>query len=611
MLVIATYRDDELDRAHPLRIVLGELGPENSVVRLKLAPLSPEAVAELAGPHEIDVEELYRKTGGNPFFVTEVLAGEGGIPESVRDAVLARATRLSEPARALLDAVAVVPLRAELWLLEAIAAEAVTHLDACLSSGMLAPDRDGVAFRHELARLAVEESLPPNRLVALHRKALKALSDPPSGEPDLARLAHHAEGARDALAVLTFAPEAAERAASVGAHREAAAQYARALRFAEVAPAERRAELLERRSYECYLTDQFVDSVAAQKQAVDLHRHLGDPYKKGLALCLLARRVWCGGQVSESEQACSEAVAVLEKVPPGRELAMAYGVASAISMNREDAEGTFRWARRATQLAERFDDSEVLVYGLNNIGTMMLLSGDDAGTELLDRSLELAESAGLEDDVGRAYLHFGWVVARNRAYSLEDRLTTGLDYTSERGLDLWWLYLNAYRARVDLDRGRWDEAASGAAFVLANPRDAVLLRTLALVVLGLVRARRGDPEAWPLLDEAAGLADFGDEVQRVGPVAAARAEAAWLDGDPDKAIAETKAAFELALRWQSPWAGGELACLRRRAGVQEEAPATAAEPYALELAGEPSARRRALENDGMSVRICSRACGRR
>jgi DNA-binding CsgD family transcriptional regulator len=453
---------------------------------------------------------------------------------------------------------------------------------------MLAPDRDGVAFRHELARLAIEESLPPNRLVALHRKALDALSDPPSGEPDLARLAHHAEGARDAAAVLTFAPAAAERAASLGAHREAAAQYARTLRFADGASDERRAELLERRSYECYLTDQFVDSVSAQKQAVDLHRHLGDPYKKGLALCLLARRVWCGGQVSESEQACSEAVAVLEKVPPGRELAMAYGVASAISMNREDAEGTFRWARRATELAERFDDSEVLVYGLNNIGTMMLLSGDDAGAELLDRSLELAESAGLEDDVGRAYLHFGWVVARNRAYSLEDRLTTGLEYTSERGLDLWWLYLNAYRARVDLDRGRWDEAASAAAFVLANPRDAVLLRALALVVLGLVRARRGDPEAWPLLDEAAELADFSDEVQRVGPIAAARAEAAWLDGDPDKAIAETEAAFELALKWRSPWAGGELACLRRRAGVQEETPATAAEPYALELAGEPA-----------------------
>jgi predicted ATPase len=105
VLVIATYRDDELDRAHPLRIVLGELGTESSLTRVKIEPLSPEAVAELAGPRDIDAEELYRVTGGNPLFVTEVLAGEGRIPESIRDAVLARASRLSEPARGLLDAV--------------------------------------------------------------------------------------------------------------------------------------------------------------------------------------------------------------------------------------------------------------------------------------------------------------------------------------------------------------------------------------------------------------------------------------------------------------------------------------------------------------------------
>jgi DNA-binding CsgD family transcriptional regulator len=586
VLIVATYRDDELERAHPLRIVLGELGREDSVVRLKLAPLSPEAVAELAAPHEIDVEELYRKTGGNPFFVTEVLAGESGIPESVRDAVLARATRLSEPARALLDAVAVVPLQADLWLLEAIAEEAVTQLDECLGSGMLAPDRDGVAFRHELARLAVEESLPPNRLVALHRKALEALSDPPSGQPDLARLAHHAEGARDAEAVLTFAPEAAERAASVGAHREAAAQYARALRFAEVASDERRAELLERRSYECYLTDQFAESVSAQRQAVELHRQLGDSRKVGVALCSLARRVACGGGTEESDKASLEAIAVLEPLPPGRELAFAYGVASAICMDREDAEGTFRWGRRATELAEQHDDAETLAYTLNTLGTAMLLGGDLEGVELLDRSLEIAEREGLEDHAGRAFIHFGWVVARNRAYLLEDRVTAGLEYTSERGLDLWWLYLNAYRARADLDRGRWDEAAASAAFVLGNPRDAVVLRTLALIVLGLVRARRSDPEVWPPLDEALELTESSDDPQCVATLAAARAEAAWLEGDHGRVAVETETAFDLARERRSLWASGELALWRRRAGIQEEIPAQAPEPYALELAGD-------------------------
>jgi DNA-binding CsgD family transcriptional regulator len=588
VLVVATYRDDELDRAHPLRIVLGELRAGDSVARVKVEPLSPTAVAELAARHDIDAAELYRKTGGNPFFVTEVLAGEGSIPESVRDAVLARATRLSEPARALLEAVAVVPPRADLWLLEAIAGGSVAQLEECLSSGMLAAGREDVAFRHELARLAVEESLPPNRLLTLHRKALEALADPPSGAPDLARLAHHAEGAGDAAAVLRYAPQAAERAASLGAHREAAAQYERARRFAEGASDEIRAELLERRSFECYLTDQFVESVAAQEQAVELRRRIGDPHKEGAALSALARRVWCGGESREAEKASSEAVAVLEKLPPGRELSLAYGVASAICLNLEDAEGTFRWGKRATELAERLDDTEALAYALNNTGTMMLLGGDPAGAELLDGSLELAKRKGLEDHAGRAFIHFGWVIARNRAHSLEDRLTAGLDYCSERGLDLWWLYLNAYRARADLDRGRWDEAADSAAFVLGNPRDAVLLRTLGLVVLGLVRTRRGDPEAWPLLDEARELADENDELQRLAIVAAARAEAAWLDGEPERVADETKAAFDVALRWASPWASGELASWRRRAGIREAVPDAAAEPYALELAGEPA-----------------------
>ena len=105
-------------------------------------------------------------------------------------------------------------------------------LDECLGSGMLTSTTDGVAFRHELARMTIEETLAPHRRAALHRDALAALVAPPAGAPDPARLAHHAEAAGDAAAVLEFAPAAAARADSVGAHRQAAAQYARALRFA-------------------------------------------------------------------------------------------------------------------------------------------------------------------------------------------------------------------------------------------------------------------------------------------------------------------------------------------------------------------------------------------
>src|SRR2546421_371753 len=137
-LIVGSFRDDELERAHPLRLVLGELGTSRSRTRLKLDGLSPAAVAELAEPHGVDADELYRTTAGNPFFVVEVLAGGAAeIPDTVRDAVFARAARLSPAGRELVEAVAVVPLRTELWLLEALAGDAVDALDECLASGML------------------------------------------------------------------------------------------------------------------------------------------------------------------------------------------------------------------------------------------------------------------------------------------------------------------------------------------------------------------------------------------------------------------------------------------------------------------------------------------
>ena len=237
VLVVASYRDDELDRRHPLRRVLGELATNRSVRRVALGRLSYGAVAQLAAPRGVDAEQLYAKTDGNPFFVAEVLAaGAEEVPSTVRDAVLARAAPLSPDARAVLDAVAVVPAQAELWLVEALAPGSLLALDECLVSGVLVASPAGVAFRHELARQAVEGSLGPGRRTSLHRRALAALAEPPHGEQDLARLAHHAEAAGDAGAVLRFALPAARKAAALGAHREAAAQYGRAPAFRRTPP---------------------------------------------------------------------------------------------------------------------------------------------------------------------------------------------------------------------------------------------------------------------------------------------------------------------------------------------------------------------------------------
>ncbi|TMC50471.1 MAG: helix-turn-helix transcriptional regulator [Chloroflexi bacterium] len=587
-LVLASYRDDELDRSHPLRILLGELPACEAVSRVQLAALSPAAVARLAGPHGVDADKLYRTTGGNAFFVTEVLAAAAGhIPQTVRDAVLARAARLSPAARSLLDAVAVAPQQAELWLLAAVAPEAVDRLDECLVSGMLTSTPAGVAFRHELTRLAVEESLPAHRRLALHRAALAALSEPPSGTLDPTRLAHHAEVAGNAEAVLRFAPAAGERAASYGAHREAAAQYARALRFADAAPRAALADLLERRAYAASLTADFPEALEAQERAVECHRALGDQRREGEALRSLSRFLRYLGQPDRAAEVGREAVTVLERLPPGRELAMAYCNVSHLCMIVEDVGQTLSWGTRALELAGRIGDVEAEVYALTNIGTIEYLAGKAEGIDKLERSLELARRSGMEEHAGRAFVALTWWAQRSRSYVRADRyLDPGLEYCTERGLDLWRLMLLAYRARAELDAGRWGDAVRSAELVVRDPRSAQVPRLVALAVLGLVRARRGDADFRPILDEMWALAEPTRELQRIEPAAAARAEVAWLAGNSEGVAEATEVGLAIGLHRGAPWVIGEMACWRWRAGLTQAVPGDSAEPYVLEMAGE-------------------------
>lgn len=177
LLLVLTYRDDELGQRHPLRAVLGDL-PASSVVRLPLLPLTEAGVAELAGQASRTATGLFALTSGNPFFLTEALAdgaNTAALPANVRDAVLARAARLAPAVRDLLDLAAMVPGRIEASLVQAVLGPQPEDVAAALSSGLLSADQHFYAFRHELARLSIAGALHAVQAAALHARLLACL----------------------------------------------------------------------------------------------------------------------------------------------------------------------------------------------------------------------------------------------------------------------------------------------------------------------------------------------------------------------------------------------------------------------------------------------------
>jgi DNA-binding CsgD family transcriptional regulator/tetratricopeptide (TPR) repeat protein len=587
VLFLVTYRDNELSLDNPLWSVIGDL-PGTAVARLSLAPLSEHAVTCLANLAHRSAEQLYAATLGNPFFVTEVLASDtGGVPLMVRDAVLARIARVSPAARILLELESVIPTRTERWLLEAVLGSAVSALEECLTSGMLSLEHTTVAFRHELARQAVESTLSPLRHQTLHAQVLQALLNQGEDAAQAARLVHHALGAHDEVLVARYAPLAAQQASAQGAHREAAAQYATALRVADQLPLERQAELLEGRAYECYLTGQMEEAVQARQTALQIWRQLDRADQVGQTLRWLSRLSWFLGRSGEAAQYAAEAVQLLETLPPDAGLAMAYSNRAQLAMLADNTAEAVRWGERAMVLAESLGDAETLVHALTNVGTALLTAQDERGRAHLEVSLQLALERGWEEHVARAYTNLACCAVMTRDYPLAEHfLQEGLAYCAEHDLDSWATYMGAWQARASFEQGNWDDAAQEATRVLERSRLPAAAKIPALVILGWVRVRRGDPGSIPVLDEARTLALATRELQRIAPVAAARAEAAWLRGNQEQCLAEACVGYELVLTHTYPWKLGELSIWMWRAGGMTSAPRPIAEPFSLQIAGD-------------------------
>ena len=579
LLLALTFRDDEVPVDHPLRRTLAAVPPTHCR-RIGLEPLSLDAVRQLAGPG-VDAEAVHRVTGGNPFFVSEALtSGMDQVPASVRDAVLSRFGRLSPAARATAELVSVVPGRAEPSLVEACLG-AHGDVAACERHGLLTADRDGIRFRHELARWVVEESLSGQRRSELNRTVLRALVDREA--PD-ARLAHHAWRAGDAAAVVRHGLSAATQAAASRSHREAADLFEQVVAHEELLAPRARADVLDAWSTEAYAAGREDLAVYPRERALALRRELGDPRRTGDTLRWLSRVRWMRGDRAGAEAAADEAVAILvarlKHGPPCRELAMALSNKSQLAMLAHRDEEAIRLGEQAAEIAKALDDTETLVHARVNIGTALAHRDLDAGLALLAEVAETAGRLGHDDSACRALVNASWrCMGAHRIPAATRLVKQAMALARDRELAVYIDYLHVTRALLALATGDLTMARSE---VEQAPN---MNRAPNLLVRASIAVRRGQPDAADLLDEGWEVALATTELQRLQPMACIRAEWAWLREDHSGVDAATRDTYELALRYGTPWDVGGLAIWRWRGGVLDDVPDRLPEPYALEIAG--------------------------
>jgi DNA-binding CsgD family transcriptional regulator/tetratricopeptide (TPR) repeat protein len=613
VVLVLSYRDDEVDAKHPFRAVIGDL-PVQSTLRLQLTPLSETGVRLLAGSDRSDrarLEKLHAITGGNPLFVTEVLAAlDAGqdmqVPSSIRDAVLARTNRLPILPRSVLDLVSVVPGKIERVLVqEMIGEHAESAIAECLLRGLLVEveSADGRAltatitaittaaagalmFRHELVRLAIEAALPRAASRALHKRLIDAQRH--RADVSAARLVHHALALGDAPLVLELAQRAALEAAALGAHREAAAHFAAALNVAANAPDEVRAQLHESWSYEAGLIKVDDAAIAARHQAIVLWRQLGNHEKVGLNLRWLSRLVWYRGDGAAAERFLDEALIVLRNIPACAEQAWACSVRSQMYMLNNLTDQAIEWGERALKLADELNVPEVRVHSLNNIGTSLLLSGRAGGLERMEESLRLALAGGFHEQAARVYTNVASYGERFRDFAVAEKYAVeGLEFDRRHDLDSWTNYLAGVHAQLRLQQGHFAEAEAIAREALATPHLTTVMRLPALGVLGQLRMRQGHADGHQQLSEGLAMALPTKEAQRITPFATALAEYAWLQDDAEGVRRALAALDGLTGVDANPWDFGDVVIWRHRIGesVADLVDKVAA-PYATEIRGD-------------------------
>jgi len=604
-IVVVTVREDVAAEPSVVRI-LGSIASQSVTRQVRLEPLTRAGVARLVGDRgtTVEVDELFRLSAGNPFYVHEVLesgavaaasGGNGGnaraaglsareIPVSVVDAVRARVAQLDDRGRRALEAAGILGLRAEPWLLAAISGEDLTGIDDCLAVGLLIK-ADGIAFRHELTRMVVLEDLPAIRGIALHRRALDALErdGARAGAVDSARLAYHAEGAADAAAVLRHAPAAGDRAKAMGALHEAVAQYERALRFVGSADPIARADLLLSLASVLYMTNQIPASYEAGLAAIAHLRELGDRVRLASALATLATPTFSAGHPDEGWSFAREAALLTEDSGDTHEHAMALCAIGRLGIGAGQTDETRAASRAALAMARRIDDLEVITASLGSIGTFELMEGDDAGWAHLEESAEVGRWARLPELVDRALNNLSECAVGYGRLVLALRYLDEMELYSERS-EIERCNADAGRSGIALGLGDWAEAERLARSATSAARLDPIDRAGALAVLVRLAMRRGD-ESWRPVHELIVEIDRRMASAQVRwPLAALDAERAWIHGEaPPPSV---RLAYEEAIETGERAMIGDIGIWLWRSGAIGSIDERAHVGHVLEVAGQ-------------------------
>ena len=572
-LLVLTFRGGEVAPGHPLHATVGSIRGDV----LELAPLSERAVGDLAGD---GADEVYAATGGNPFYVTELLASRTTeeLPPSIANAVVGRASRLDEDSRRLVELVSVVPSRVGTPLLDAVMPEWPEAAEEPERRQLLAVQPAYVQFRHELARNAIRSSLPIATRRRLHGEILDALL---AAKADPADIVHHAEaaGARDCVA--EYALVAARRAAALESNREAYSHYRRASDFVDRLPAPEQGAVLEEIAMSAYVVNHLELAMPAIDRAIAVYAELGDTAAVGRCTRILSRFHWFAGDGGPAMVKAREAIAILEPLGESVELARAYSGMSQLAMLAEDAPATYEWGERALELATRLGDEGTRAHALVNIGSANIMR-EHGDIELLLEAHTVADAAGERQEATRALGNLGftlmWWVEPQRALLYEEQ---ALAYAEEHEAYNLGSYLHTMVAWLHLRTGEWELAERAA--LEGVGQGSTVVELLGKTVLAELAVRRGDPDALDRLADVEAQADRTGEPQRIAPILELRAEWALTHGEPmpverlEKLLAEIEPPGRFATR---------IAAWAVVAGLDPECDEAEPVPHAAMLCGD-------------------------